>query len=369
MEVALGLKIYPFIMCGGAGTRLWPLSTKSKPKQFHSIASDMSMLQETIMRCKDSGTLQIAPPSFICSSAHRDFVIEQCEEIGVTPHLIILEPMAKNTAAVAAAVSLIMDDSSEEKLILLQPADQYIRDTTDFWKHIQYGCSSANTGNIVTFGIQPTHPETGYGYIKTGERRSDQSLDILEFVEKPDLATAKAYMANGHYLWNAGIFLFRPDVMLEAYKQHASDILSAVSDAISGAQTLENQIFLDPIHFNKCRSVSFDYTIMETASNIRLIGPVDVGWNDIGSWRAVWEHEKTSNSINITGSSMDSNSYSINSKNVLIRTSGPFVATVGVSNIAVVATAQSVLVIDLDASQDVKKVVSELKLRGDINLV
>lgn len=356
------LTIYPFIMCGGAGTRLWPMSTKSHPKQFHKIISNLSMLQETIVRSKKTGSVQVQPPSFICSSAHRDLILEQCEEIGVTPHQIILEPMAKNTAAVAAAVALTMTDTGENSLVLLLPADQYIEDVPSFWTHIQSGCASAKDGNIVTFGIHPTHPETGYGYIQSGEQSCDQSRDIIKFVEKPDLATAKSYLENGNYFWNAGIFLFHPDVMLATFEKHARDILATVTLAVGEAKTINNQIYLDPVHFDQCRSESFDYAIMEIADNIRLIGPVDIGWNDIGSWRAVWEHEsRTSDTLTKTGYCGDSNSCRINSKDVLIRSSGPFVATVGVSNIAVVATEQSVLVIDLDASQDVKKVVSELK--------
>lgn len=320
------------------------------------------MLQETIVRSKETGTVQVGAPSFICSSAHRDLVLEQCADIGVTPHQIILEPMAKNTAAVAAAVALTMADAGDDALVLLLPADQYIEDVPSFWTHIQSGCKSAADGNIVTFGIHPTHPETGYGYIQSGAQRPDQSRDIVEFVEKPDLETAKSYLENGNYFWNAGIFLFRPDVMSAAFEKHSSDILATVTLAVGEAKTIENQIFLDPIHFDQCRSESFDYAIMESASNISLIGPVDIGWNDIGSWRAVWEHEsRTSDAMTKTGYCVDSNSCRINSKDVLIRTSGPFVATVGVSNIAVVATEQSVLVIDLDASQDVKKVVAELK--------
>ena len=329
LEAILGATIYPFIMCGGAGTRLWPMSTKSHPKQFHKIVSNLSMLQETVVRGHQTGDVKVGPPSFVCSSAHRDLLLEQCAEIDITPHKIILEPMAKNTAAVAAAVALTMLDN--DALVLLVPADQYIEDVSAFWTYIQTGCESAQSGSIVTFGIRPTHPETGYGYIQSGSERSDQSRDIIEFVEKPNLETATTYFEDGNYFWNAGIFLFKPKVMIAAFEMHASDILTSATLAIQEAKTLQNQFFLDPIQFDQCRSESFDYAIMEKAENISLIGPVDVGWNDIGSWRAVWEHEnKTGESGKKSGYCSDTKTCRINSEDVLIRASGPFVATVGV---------------------------------------
>jgi len=282
----LALEIYPVVMCGGSGTRLWPMSTKAKPKQFHNIVSELSMLQETVARGFHSGDLSVAAPSFVCSSAHKDLIIDQCADIGVKPHQIILEPMAKNTAAVAAAIGLNMMDDQSEKLILLLPADHHILDVSKFWSHIQSGSESALAGNIVTFGIQPTHPETGYGYILGGDESADGSRAIIEFVEKPDLPTAERYIENGSYYWNAGIFLFRPQDMIEAFKAHAPDILASVKKSVSSQ---------------------------------------------------------------------------INCSNVLIKSSGQFVATVGVSDIAVIATPEAVLVIHLDASQDVKKVVAELK--------
>jgi len=366
----VALKIYPFIMCGGSGTRLWPMSTKSHPKQFHKIVSNLSMLQETVMRVRNPhNNVDVAAPSFICASAHRDLVLAQCAESGVKPHKIILEPMAKNTAAVAAAVALAMSDTEDKALAILLPADQYVKDIDTFWDNILKGCESALSGHIVTFGIKPTHPETGYGYIQSGSTRPDNSQDIVKFVEKPDLPTAQTYIQDEKFFWNAGIFLFSPKTMMSAFRAHAPDILSTVTQAFREAKVLDSQIFLDPIFFGQCRSESFDYAIMELAENISVIGPVDVGWNDIGSWRAVWEHENNlGTSSDNSGYCKDTNSCKVNSENVLIRTSGPFVATVGVSQIAVIATEKSVLVIDLDAAQDVKKVVEALKASEKVEL-
>ena len=366
----MALEIYPVVMCGGSGTRLWPMSTKAKPKQFHNIVSELSMLQETVARGFHSGDLSVAAPSFVCSSAHKDLIIDQCADIGVKPHQIILEPMAKNTAAVAAAIGLNMMDDQSEKLILLLPADHHILDVSKFWSHIQSGSESALAGNIVTFGIQPTHPETGYGYILGGDESADGSRAIIEFVEKPDLPTAERYIENGSYYWNAGIFLFRPQDMIEAFKAHAPDILASVKKSVSEGKTVGELIYLDPVEFDKCRSESFDYAIMEKSENISLIGPIDIGWSDIGSWRAVYEFDKRTRAAEkeVVDISTDHVSQ-INCSNVLIKSSGQFVATVGVSDIAVIATPEAVLVIHLDASQDVKKVVAELKASNLEDLV
>ena len=349
-------------MCGGAGTRLWPMSTKAQPKQFHKIVSDLSMLQETAVRGGMAEGVDIASPSFVCSSSHKDLVISQCEDIGIKPHMVILEPLAKNTAAVAATIGLAMADAGTEALVLLLPADHYIGDVPAFWNYIKSGGASAVSGNIVTFGIRPTHPETGYGYIQAGNKTGDESRAIVEFVEKPDLATAKEYLANGSYFWNAGIFLFKPSVITAAFTEHAPDILEDVQHAVDEAKTVDNLIFLDGVSFDKCRSESFDYAIMEKAANISLVGPVDIGWNDIGSWRAVWVHEMNMGGPAVKdGYCEETNTSKVDCSNVLLRSSGPFVATVGVSNLAVIATEESVLVINLDSAQHVKKVVTQLK--------
>lgn len=366
----MAVEVFPVIMCGGAGTRLWPMSTKAKPKQFHNIVSDLSMLQETIVRGRDAGTVKTAAPSFVCSSLHKDLILEQCNDIGVAPHKVILEPLAKNTAAVAAAIALALDSDASDKLVLLLPADHHITKASEFWASIQAGCESALAGNIVTLGIQPEHPETGYGYIRGGAASTDGSRKIIEFVEKPDLPTAEKYLEDGNYYWNAGIFLFRPKDMIVAFKAHAPDILASVEKALSAGKSVDALTYLDAVEFDKCRSESFDYAIMEKANNISLIGPVDIGWNDIGSWRAVAEFEaREAKKSSKEGYDPGSNSCQVNCTDVLIKSTGQFVATVGVSNIAVIATPESVLVIDLDASQDVKKVVVGLKEADAKNLV
>ena len=349
-------------MCGGAGTRLWPMSTRKQPKQFHKIVSNLSMLQETAKRGEAAGDVNIAAPSFVCSSAHKDLVLSQCKDIGIEPYMVILEPMAKNTAAVAATIAVAMASADPEGLVLLLPADHYIGDTPAFWNYIQSGGHSALAGNIVTFGIQPTHPETGYGYIQAGPEEGNQSRKIIEFVEKPDYETAQSYLKSGDYYWNAGIFLFKPSIVEAAFASHSADILDDVKITVAASKREEAVLYLDGASFDKCRSESFDYAIMEKAPNISLVGPVDIGWNDIGSWRAVWEHEqRMGGDSTAEGYSAETHSCQINSSNILIRSSGTFVATVGVSNLAVICSDESVLVIDLESAQDVKKVVTQLK--------
>lgn len=366
----MAFKIYPFIMCGGAGTRLWPMSTQQRPKQFQKIVSDLSMLQETAVRGQQAVDIQVEAPSFVCSSTHKDLVLEQCREIGIEPHKIILEPMAKNTAAVAASIGLVMQDCGDNALVLLLPADHHIEDVLAFWSYIQSGCQAALEGDIVTFGIQPTHPETGYGYIQAGPQKSNQALEIIEFVEKPDLETAQSYFEGNDYFWNAGIFLFRPSEIIEAFVSHAEDILDSIKLAVGEAKYVENLVFLDAVRFDQCRSESFDIAIMENASNISLIGPINIGWNDIGSWRAVWEHEDRKKKLepqNANDTALEN--CLIDSSNVLIRSTGRFVAAVGVSNIGIIATDESILVLDLDSAQGVKKVVNHIKSTGRTDLL
>jgi len=366
----MAVEVFPVIMCGGAGTRLWPMSTKAKPKQFHNIVSELSMLQETIVRGRDAGAVKTAAPSFVCSSMHKDLVLEQCSDIGIAPHKVILEPLPKNTAAVAAAIALELESEESDKLVLLLPADHHITKVPEFWAAIHAGCESAVSGNIVTFGIQPEHPETGYGYIRGGDASEDGSRGIIEFVEKPDLPTAEEYLEDGNYYWNAGIFLFRPKDMIAAFKAHAPDILASVEKALSEGKSVDALTYLDAVEFDKCRSESFDYAIMEKADNISLIGPIDIGWNDIGSWRAVSEFEKRQGTDGTKeGYDPASNTCQVNCSDVLIKSTGQFVATVGVSNIAVISTPESVLIIDLDKSQDVKKVVVGLKEANAKDLV
>lgn len=350
-------KIYPVIMCGGAGTRLWPLSIKSKPKQFHSIVTDKSMLQETILRLMDVDGVSVAPPSFVCALDHEGIIREQCEDLGIVPLAFILEPCAKNTAAVAAAIALHMGEIDPTGLVLLLPADHHVENPGDFWAAVANGVPSAIKGYLTTFGILPTRAETGYGYIQAGDVIGEQCVNVAAFVEKPNKDTAEAYLRSGNYFWNGGIFLFQSSIMIEQFEQHANDILNDVKAAFKSAKYDNGSVYLDSLAFSKCRSESIDYAIMEKAQKVAMVCPVDMGWTDIGSWEAVRDYV-LKNPVN---SDTISNTYSLDCENSLIRSDGPFVAAIGLKNIIVVATKTSVLITDSEHTQDVKKVVEMLR--------
>lgn len=352
--------IYPVIMCGGSGTRLWPVSRKTIPKQYQAIVSDRSMLRETIARFPEGGTLKVAPPSFICGIDHEKHVRDACSEEGVDPHVIILEPCARNTAAVAAAASLIIGSDSEDALILLLPADHHISDAEGFRDVIKAGMPQALGGALVTFGIQPTGPETGYGYIQAGKSLGPLLHEVDAFVEKPNRATAETYLASGDFSWNAGIFLFSPSKMQDAFVGFAPEILSSVKDAVERGRRVDSALFLDPESFSKCPSDSIDYAIMEKSENVQIVSPVNIGWSDIGSWDALRDMELSSEGLPQGNGEV----VSLDCEGTFIRSQGLVVAAIGVENLIIVATDKAVLVSKAGETQKVKAVVEELKARG-----
>jgi len=356
--------IYPVIMCGGSGTRLWPVSRKSIPKQYQAIVSDKSMLGETIARFPQNGSLKVAPPSFVCGIDHEKHVRAACEADGIDPHLIILEPCARNTAAVAAAISLTIGDE-KDALILLLPADHHIEDAEGFRAVIKSGTSAALKGALVTFGIQPTGPETGYGYIKAGPNLGPSLYKVDAFVEKPDRATAEQYLAAGDFSWNAGIFLFAPNKMRESFSKLAPEILSAVETAVDQGRKTGSALFLDPEAFSKCPSDSIDYAIMEKSENVQIVSPVNIGWSDIGSWDALRDMAIANEALEQGNNEI----ISLDCERTYIKTTGPAVAAIGVSDLIIVATESSVLVSKAGGTQKVKNIVDELKNRGKDNLV
>lgn len=351
--------IYPVIMCGGAGTRLWPLSRKSGPKQFQKIVTDRSMLGETIARHRAAKDLNIANPSFVCALHHGAMVEAQLEIENMSAERLILEPCPRNTAAVAAAVALEFETLDPNGLILLLPADHHIDLPEDFWTAIAKGIPTAKAGALTTFGIKASRPDIGYGYIKAGPAVGDQTVKVERFVEKPDETTAKSYLESGDYYWNAGIFLFSPAAMVKACKQHSEDILQDVKAAMSEGRREGHNLYLDPARFAECRSESIDYAIMEAAENVTMVCPVDIGWSDIGSWEAVSERPQPESDEILT----------LDCEGCYIRTDGPLVAGIGLKDIIVIATHDSILITQKDQSQNVKQIVAELKKRGREDLL
>lgn len=351
-------KIYPVIMSGGAGTRLWPVSRKKSPKQYHAMVAENTMFAETLLRMRDSGDNDVAAPIIICANGHETLVQAQADQLDIDLTAIILEPMGRNTAAVGAIAAEFVHRLDPDALILLLPADHHIEQPEEFWHAIEKGTSIAASGYLMTLGIEPTGPDTGFGYIHRGEGIADDVYKIQGFKEKPDEATAATYLKTGEYSWNAGIFLFDVKRLMRDYDEHAADIFEDSVKALDHAKTEGICHLLSEPHFAACRSEPIDIAIMEKTSFAAVVDPVRAGWNDIGSWAAISDFA-------VSRSNEESASVGdvrmVDSDNCYVRSDGPFVATIGVKDIIVVAMDDAVLVTHKDSTQDVKKIVNFLK--------
>lgn len=351
----MSVKIIPVIMSGGSGTRLWPLSTPVAPKQFHALATPNTMIQETALRLV--GQEYLAPVA-ICGRGHRDLVVSQLDAIGKAPQGVILEPFGRNTAAVAAMAALAGQEIDPEALVLLVPADHVITKPQAFHEAVMAAVGIAKE-RIVTFGITPKHPETGFGYIERGEPLSDGIFEIKKFWEKPDLETATRYVEGGRHDWNAGIFLFSPKVMMEELSLYAPEVLAACVDAYKKADREGIIVRLDEAAFGQVPSISVDYAVMENTSRSAVV-PCDIGWADVGGFAELWRlSEKDDMSNHAKGDTI-----LIESQNCLIRNDGgPVVAVIGMSDIMVISTESGILVAPLSRAQDVKKAAEAAKAR------
>lgn len=323
--------IKPVILCGGSGTRLWPLSTPDRPKQFLALTSSKSMIEETADRFSSSQTetLSFAAPLVVGSKRHTRLLSETLPTARK-----ILEPFGRNSAPAVAAACLAY---SPDDLILILPADHDIRDLQSFHKAIEIAAGSASSGAIVTFGIHPTHPATGYGYIKAEAGPVGAALSVEQFVEKPDQATAESYLAAGSYFWNAGIFLFKASAMLEALESFSPDVLAGVTAAMPGS--MGSTVHLDEAAFASTPSISIDYAVMEHAPNVKTV-PVSMGWSDVGGYRALHELLTDADTENYTSGPVFVN----NSEGLYVRSEGPAVSVNGVSNLVIVATPDEVMI-------------------------
>ena len=360
MMTSLASPIIPVVLSGGSGTRLWPVSRSLHPKQLLPIAADHSMLQATVARLdRDHG---FAAPIVVGGEEHRFLIADQLTEAGCKPAAIILEPEGRNTAAAIALAARQALASDEAAVLLVVPSDHVIADPDAFRAAVATALPAAHAGYLVTFGIAPAGPETGYGYIETGP-----GLDgfpgvsaVARFVEKPDAEVAKAFVAGGHHAWNGGIFLFTARAYLDALDAHAPGIAAACAAAMAGAAT--DGVFVRPDRavFLASPNVSIDYAVMEHAANAAVV-PVAMGWSDVGSWGALWEIAGHDGS----GNALHGDVVAIESTNCLVRVdNGPAVALVGVDDMVVVSTRDSVLVIPRARSQEVRAVVDELKARN-----
>ncbi|GJL94622.1 MAG: hypothetical protein DHS20C05_10270 [Hyphococcus sp.] len=350
------MKIQPVIMSGGAGTRLWPMSRRAHPKQFLNLVTDKSMLQETALRVSAVVDVNYLEPVIIAGGKHGAIVSEQLAEVEIAPREIILEPCARNTAAVAAVAAAWVASHDQDALILLMPADHHIADAEKFRDAVSKGMTAAEKGFIATFGIKADHPHTGYGYIETGETISDSVYKVAAFKEKPDRETAKSYLEDGRHYWNAGIFLFKASAILKELETHAPKIKASAVEALEKSVMSGVARRLDEPTFAACPANSIDYAVMEKTDNAAIVAPVDAGWTDIGSWSEV-------------ASQSGDNIITVNARDNIIRTSGPVVAATGVENLIIVATDDAVLIARRDNAQEVKVLVEELKQRGREDLL
>lgn len=348
-------QIIPVLLSGGSGTRLWPLSRETHPKQFQPLVGEQSLLQATWQRL--AGLEGAAAPIVVANEEHRFMVAEQLRQVGVTPSALLLEPVGRNTAPAIAAAALQAQAGGADPLLLVLPSDHVIRDEAGFRAAVLAAAPAAEAGQLVTFGIVPTGPETGYGYIKTGKGAGARAVE--RFVEKPDLATAQAYVASGDYFWNSGMFLFRASRYLDELAAFAPAILAAAKAALAGAKRDVDFLRLDRAAFEACPSDSIDYAVMEKTSHAAVL-PIDVGWSDVGSWSALWE---------IADQDPDGNAHhgdvlAIDCRNTLAWGGRRLVSLLGLQDVIVVDTDDALLVAAKDQVQKVKEIVSALKTQG-----
>ena len=348
--------IHPFVLSGGSGTRLWPLSRSSFPKQFQPLTGEHSLLQQSCLRV---GAPAFAACSVLCNNDHRFLVAEQLQQAGIEDATIVLEPVGRNTAPAALIAALIASERNPEALVLLMPSDHVIADTAAFQSSVEKGISAAIGGRIVTFGVKPDKPETGYGYIEIVNAKDDV-YDVSRFVEKPPKATAEAYLQAGNFLWNAGIFLYLARAMITAFEAHAPETLGHCRAALEHAKTDLDFLRLDQAAYAQCDNRSIDYAIIEKADAVACV-PLACDWSDLGSWHALWEIGDKDADGNVAQGDVvlhDTRDSYIQSPE------GICLSLVGMEGVIAVATHDAILLAPKDRAQDVKHIVDKLKQAG-----
>ena len=359
----------PVILSGGSGSRLWPLSRSMRPKQFLGVTDTLSLFQLTLKRLEGANGKSPVHPIIVANADHRFLVGEQCREMGVTPADILLEPVARNTApaiAAAAFAALATAAKGEDPVLLVLPSDHVFADVPAFHRAVAVGVKAAEAGGMVTFGIVPTHAETGYGYVKAAQPLNpEKAVPVEKFVEKPDLATAQAYIQDGGYTWNSGMFMFKASVFLEELATCNPAMHAACQAAWKASKKDFEFVRLDPEAFAKCPSDSVDYAVMERTKNAVVV-PLDAGWNDVGAWSAVWQVLPQ----DAQGNAVRGDVILHDTSNSYVHADRRLVSLIGVQDLVVVETSDAVLVAHKDKAQDVKKVVDQLKAqkRSEVDL-
>jgi len=356
----LNQKIYPVILCGGSGTRLWPLSRKSHPKQFLALSGDKSFLQKTLIRLSGAG---FEKPLIVSNEQFRFLIAEQCREVNVELSGLLLEPCPRNTAPAIACAALWVNKIDPDALLMVLPSDHEIINVEQFIEAVFLGVDAASRNEIVTFGVKPTAPEIGYGYIRKGSELNNYSPGVFRasgFFEKPCLAKAEEMFADGKHYWNSGMFLFSTETILQGFMEHEPDLLKYCKESLNQPQTDSDFFRITDKYFSQCRSVSIDLAIVEHIQN-KAVVPVDMGWSDVGSWEALWKI-----------GDKDENENMVRGDCILIESSGciahnhkgQLIAAVGMNDTIIISTDDAILIAPRERSQDVKEIVSSLKQSG-----
>jgi mannose-1-phosphate guanylyltransferase/mannose-6-phosphate isomerase len=350
--------VYPVILSGGAGSRLWPLSRSLFPKQLLALVGERSLIQDTVLRVQSK---EFLPPLIICNVEHRFLIAEQMRESGIKPSAIVLEPAGRNTAPAAAIASLMVAEKDPDGVVILMPADHIVRDRAAFLEAMNHAVAAARKDHLVTFSIAPDTPETGYGYIRRGAALPGLPgcFTVARFVEKPDAATAEGYVASGDYGWNSGMFVFKASIFLSELERLEPDLLAHCRAGLQKAKQDLDFLRLDQTSFTSAKSISIDYAVMERTDRAAMV-PVEMGWSDIGSWESLW----AASARDPSGNAVKGDVLQHGTRNSYLRSEGPMVAAVGLEDVVVVATTDAVLVSHKSASQDVKRIVEQLENQG-----
>ena len=362
------INIVPVILCGGSGTRLWPLSRSGFPKQFLALAGTESLFQQTLMRAAKIANdhIQSLKPIIVTNEEHRFLAVEQFRELHVDANFI-LEPVGKNTAPALTMAALFTQENYPEKtVIVMMPSDQTIQDEQAWLKAMRASIEQASLGGIVTLGVIPTHPETGYGYIeKQGNENTNSAFEVVKFTEKPNQELAEQYMRSGNYLWNSGVFIMQARTWVSAIKESSPIIFESTNFAwknkVSDEGSYANFIRPDKEAFLKIPSDSIDYAVIEKSPGKRTIHvvPLNAGWNDLGAWDAVWSVQNKDQNNNV----LKGDVLIENTKNSYVNSSGRLIGVVGLDNVVVIETSDAVLVANKNQSQSIKKIVQQLDLQ------